>query len=386
MAKKKKTKFKDNSTKRVRIKIIGIGGGGGNIVKELSKKLNFSKTRVEFVAVNTDKQALNTLPENLKKISFGEAETKGLGTGRDVLLGKKIAEAEVEKVKTIFLDDKDLYIVIASLGGGTGTGFAPVFSKVAKELNATTIGIFTLPFNFEGKGKRKEGDKALKEAESSLNASIVIPNEKIFKLVELNTPFNEALDVVNNHLAESLQGLLNTIYSSGLINIDWADIKTTIKGTNKKAYLNTMQAKLTDDLNAFTKKLLNSDLVVYDFKESSNVLFNIEGGKKISMQELTIISEKIHDLAENAKIIFGLTQKPKLKDEIIATVLATGGIKPKKKKKPKENIEDLNVDVNRRSGIEIKKIKEEKLKKEMEEEDYFEIPTFIRNRKKNEKS
>jgi cell division GTPase FtsZ len=147
-----------------------------------------------------------------------------------------------------------------------------------------------------------------------------------------------------------------------------------------------MQAKLTDDLNAFTKKLLNSDLVVYDFKESSNVLFNIEGGKKISMQELTIISEKIHDLAENAKIIFGLTQKPKLKDEIIATVLATGGIKPKEKKKPKENIEDLNVDVNRRSGIEIKKIKEEKLKKEMEEEDYFEIPTFIRNRKKNEKS
>ncbi len=204
MAKKKKTKFKDNSTKRVRIKIIGIGGGGGNIVKELSKKLNFSKTRVEFIVVNTDKQALNTLPENLKKVSFGEAETKGLGTGRDVLLGKKIAEAEVEKVKTIFLDDKDLYIVIASLGGGTGTGFAPVFSKVAKELNATTIGIFTLPFNFEGKGKRKEGDKALKEAESSLNASIVIPNEKIFKLVELNTPFNEALDVVNNHLAESL--------------------------------------------------------------------------------------------------------------------------------------------------------------------------------------
>jgi cell division GTPase FtsZ len=115
-------------------------------------------------------------------------------------------------------------------------------------------------------------------------------------------------------------------------------------------------------------------------------LFNIEGGKKISMQELTIISEKIHDLAENAKIIFGLTQKPKSKDEIIATVLATGGIKPKEKKKPKENIEDLNVDVNRRSGIEIKKIKEEKLKKEMEEEDYFEIPTFIRNRKKNEKS
>jgi len=401
---KKVNKLKDNSTKRIKIKIIGIGGGGGNIIKELSKKLDFPSTKIDFNVVNTDVQALHVLPDNLKKISFGEGETKGLGTGRDVLLGEKIAEAEEKKIKNIFSDQKDLYILIASLGGGTGTGFIPVFSKIAKELNLTTLGIFTLPFDFEGKDRMRDSQKAIEEAQANLNAVLVMPNERIFKFAEESIPFNGALNVINDQLAKSLQGLLNTVYFSGLINIDWADIKTTIEGANQRAYLNTVQAKITDDLSAFTKDLLNNQLISYNFSESTNVLFNIEGGKNLSMQQLALISEKIHELAPDARIIFGLTQNSKLKNEIRATVLATGEVKKEEKKKQKskpkskpkkevskkkiktieddlKELEELGVEINRRNAIEIKKAEEDAIKKENEEEDIFEIPAFLRKKK-----
>lgn len=401
---KKVSKLKDNSTKRIKIKIIGIGGGGGNIIKELSKKLDFPSTKIDFNVVNTDVQALHVLPDNLKKISFGEGETKGLGTGRDVLLGEKIAEAEEKKIKNIFSDQKDLYILIASLGGGTGTGFIPVFSKIAKELNLTTLGIFTLPFDFEGKDRMRDSQKAIEEAQANLNAVLVMPNERIFKFAEESIPFNGALNVINDQLAKSLQGLLNTVYFSGLINIDWADIKTTIEGVNQRAYLNTVQAKITDDLSAFTKDLLNNQLISYNFSESTNVLFNIEGGKNLSMQQLALISEKIHELAPDARIIFGLTQNSKLKNEIRATVLATGEVKKEEKKKQKskpkskpkkevskkkiktieddlKELEELGVEINRRNAIEIKKAEEDAIKKENEEEDIFEIPAFLRKKK-----
>jgi len=392
---------KDNSTKKIKIKIIGVGGGGGNIIKELSKKLDFSSNKIDFTAINTDVQALETLPSNLKKISFGEGETKGLGTGRDVLLGKRVAEAEEKKIKNVFSDKKDLYVLVSSLGGGTGTGAIPVFSKIAKELNLTTLGIFTLPFSFEGKDRMREAQKAIEEAELNLNAVLILPNEKIFKFIKDDIPFNSALDVINDQLAKSLQGLLSTVYSSGLINIDWADIRATIEGSKQRAYLNTVQIKLTDDLNLFAKNLLSNELIDYDFTKSTNVLFNIEGGKNLSMKQLAFISEKIHELAPEAKIIFGLTQNPKLKNEIRATVLATGSnkkeekpviLKKKKEEKPAiikkkkveeelKELEDLGVEINRRNAVEIKKAEEEALKKETEEEDIFEIPAFLRKKK-----
>ncbi|MDD3032487.1 MAG: cell division protein FtsZ [Candidatus Pacebacteria bacterium] len=414
--KEKKIKLpKDNSTKRIKIKIIGIGGGGGNIIKELSKKLDFSSNKIDFTAVNTDFQALEALPSALKKIAFGENETRGLGTGRDISLGKQIAENEEKKIKNIFSDGKDLYILVSSLGGGTGTGTIPVFSKIAKEMNLPTLGIFTLPFNFEGKDKMKESQKAIDEARADLNAVLVIPNERIFKFAEENIPFNDALNIINEQLARSLQGLLNTVYSSGLINIDWADIRTTIEGENQRAYLNTVEAKLTDDLNQFTNQLLNNELVRYDFSKSNNVLFNIEGGKNLSMQQLALISEKIHELAPEARIIFGLTQSSKLKNEIKATVLATGVMKkeekkvkvkeekkeekkvvktkkvkketPKKKKTIKEveedlkDLEDLGVEINRRNAVEVKRAEEEARKKDLDEDDIFEVPAFLRKKK-----
>jgi cell division protein FtsZ len=420
MAKKqekpKKKKTEQGSTKKIRIKIVGIGGGGGNIIKELAKKLDFASNKIDFVAINTDTQALESLPKNLSKVAIGNSLTNGLGTGRDFELGREVAEQEEAKIKKVFSDSKDLYILVSSLGGGTGTGAIPVFARIAKELELTTFGIFTLPFNFEGREKQRESQKTIEKAIEDLNALLVLPNEKIFSIASEDIPFNDALDIINSQLADSLTGLLNTIYSSGLINIDWADIQTTIAGEKKKAYLNMVSTKVNDDLDEFTDKLLTNILIEYNFKDSTNVLFNIEGGKNLSMKELTKISEKIHALAPSAKIIFGLTQNPKLKNEIRATVLATGvekkeekkppvvkkekpvkkkkkvvkKVKPKPKKIVEEKtiedelkeLEDMGVEINRKNALDIQKEKQEEIKREEDEESIFEIPAFLRKKDK----
>jgi cell division protein FtsZ len=174
-----------DSSKKIRIKIIGIGGGGSNIVSELSKKLkDFSSQKVDFVAANTDTQALSSLSRNIKTFPFGQKLTRGLGTGRDVGLGERAARDDFEKLKNIFLEDKDLYIVISSLGGGTGTGSAPVFAKAASDLGLSVLGIFTLPFVFEGKKKMDAALDALEKMKENLNAYMVLPNEKIFNLAK----------------------------------------------------------------------------------------------------------------------------------------------------------------------------------------------------------
>ncbi|MCK9446259.1 cell division protein FtsZ, partial [bacterium] len=161
----------ESTGKRVKIKVIGIGGGGGNIIAELLKKLkDFSAQKIEFVALNTDNQALKSLPKTLKTISFGNKLTRGLGTGRDAEVGEKAAKEDIEKLKSLFSDDKDLYIFISSLGGGTGTGATPVLTKMAEEMGLNTLGIFTTPFSFEGKKKMDMSIKALEVIKGNLNA------------------------------------------------------------------------------------------------------------------------------------------------------------------------------------------------------------------------
>jgi len=154
--KKKNNKKQEDSARKVRIKIIGIGGGGGNIVSELSKKLkDFSSAKVDFVAANTDIQALEALNKKVKKFSFGQKLTSGLGTGRDVAIGEKAAKDDLERIKSLFTDNKDLYIIVSSLGGGTGTGASPVFAKIASQMNLMTLGIFTLPFSLKERKKQR---------------------------------------------------------------------------------------------------------------------------------------------------------------------------------------------------------------------------------------
>lgn len=395
----------DPAGKRVKIKIIGVGGGGGNIIAELLKKLkDFSAQKIEFVALNTDSQALRSLPKTLKTVPFGNKLTRGLGTGRDAEIGERAAREDLEKLKTLFSDDKDLYIFVSSLGGGTGTGATPVLTKMAEEMGLNTLGIFTTPFSFEGKKKMDMSVRALERIKDNLNAFMVLPNEKIFSLTKEEVSFSDSLNLLNDKLAEALEGLLRTVYSPGLINIDWADIRTIIEGKRKIAYLNFTKGKSNQTAEDISKNLLKNPILEYRFENADNVMFNIEASKDLSLQLLSQISEKISELAPNAKIIFGLAQNPKLKNEIRVTILATSSegekvVKAKKAKKteavpkakkkvkaakpeaPKEEKKEEDVHV-RRSALEIKEAEKKEEEAEEEEEKIFEIPAFLRKSKK----
>jgi len=403
---KKETEV-ESAGKKVKIKVIGIGGGGCNIIAELLKKLkDFSAQKIEFVALNTDNQALRSLPKTLKTISFGNKLTRGLGTGRDEEIGERAAKEDLEKLKSLFSDDKDLYIFISSLGGGTGTGATPVLTKLAEEMGLNTLGIFTTPFSFEGKKKMDMSIKALEKIKDNLNAFMVLPNEKIFSLTKEEVSFSDSLNLLNDKLAESLEGLLRTVYSPGLINIDWADIRTILEGKRKIAYLNFTKGKSNQTAEDISKNLLKNPILEYRFENADNVMFNIEASKDLSLQLLSQISEKISELAPNAKIIFGLSQNPKLKNEIRVTILATSSEEEKKSKikknlkKKEEKVvlkkvkkhkfqpekkeiikEEENIEV-RRSALEIKEAEKKAEDEEEEEEKIFEIPAFLRKSKK----
>jgi cell division protein FtsZ len=387
----------ESTMRRVKIKVIGIGGGGGNIIAELLKKLkDFSNQKVDFVAVNTDNQALKSLPRTLKTFPFGNKLTRGLGTGRDVEIGEKAAKEDIEKIRHLLNDDKDLYIIVSSLGGGTGTGATPIIAKVAEEMGLNTLGIFTTPFAFEGRKKMEISVKALEKIKESLNAFLVLPNEKIFNLTKEEVSFADSLNLLNDKLAESLEGLLRTIYSPGLINIDWADIRTILEGKKKIAYLNFVKAKSSQNAEEISKLLLKNPILDYKLDNADNVMFNVESGKELSLQLLSQVSEKISEFAPNAKIIFGLSQNPKMKNELKITILATGSepekikrtpkkVKEKKKEKTKKKVikkeikeEDVEV---RRSALDIKEAEKKEMEKEDEEEKIFEIPAFLRKTK-----
>lgn len=390
--KKEKVKEIEPNLKKIRIRIVGIGGGGGNIVSELSKRLkDFSSQKVDFVAVNTDSQALNSLPKTLKTFSFGNKLTKGLGTGRNFELGEKAAKEDAEKMKEIFSEDRDLYIFISSLGGGTGTGATPVLTKIAGDMGLSTIGIFTTPFLFEGKKKMDASLKALDLIKENVNAYMVLPNEKIFSLTKEEISFTDSLSLLNGRLSEALEGLLRTVYNPGLINIDWADIKTVIEGKKNIAYLNFAKVKTNQNIEEIAKALLKSQILEYPFENALNVMFNVEASKDLSLQMLSQISEKISELSPNAKIIFGLSQNPKFKNDIRITIFATSEEvteKPKKKVvvKPKPVIkkkveEEKEVEV-RRTALDIKEEEKIKEREEEDEEKIYEIPAFLRKNKK----
>jgi len=388
--KKEKPQNEDALVKKVKIKVIGIGGGGGNIVSELSKKLkDFSSQKIEFVAANTDNQALGVLSKNIKTFSFGQKLTRGLGAGRDFSVGEKAAKEDVEKIKNLFSDNKDLYIIVSSLGGGTGTGATPVFLKTASQTNLMTLGIFTLPFSFEGKKKMDIALNSISEMKEHLNAYMVLPNEKIFGLTKEEVSFTDSLNLLNNYLASCLEGLLRTTYSPGIINIDWADIKTIIEGKKNRAYLNVARNKGEQNLEELIKKLIKNPILDYNFENADNIMFNVEGSKDMSLQSLSLISEKISEMSPNARIIFGLTNNPKMKNEIKVTILSTGSsekkekaIKNKKKKKQEKKEEVKEEEKIRRTAIEAKEAQKKEAEKEEEDEKIFEIPTFLRKQKK----
>jgi len=312
---------------RAKIKVIGIGGGGGSIVSEIGRSLN----KATFVIADTDIRALKK-KSGIKYFWFGKEFTHGLGTGVNPEIAKTAAESEKEKIAELF-KNQDIVILIASLGGGLGSGTTQIFAKSAKSFGGITFGIFTLPFRFEGRNKSKIAQKALKELKNSLNVSITIPNERIFKIINSNTSITDAFSTVNKNLIESLESLIDLIYNPGLINIDFADLRTVLNGDGDSAFLNTVQASGKDRVKETVEKILINPLYQKNNFIAEKILFNISGGTNLNMFEVEKISESIAELNPKAKIIFGISKNVKAKNKIKTTILITGPSKTTKLKK-----------------------------------------------------
>jgi len=339
---------KGESLHKTKIRVIGIGGGGGFIVSEITSRIK----KASFVVANTDLQALKKSDKRARLFQFGQELTYGLGTGMNSELGKIAAQQEKEKIKKL-LEGQDLCILVACLGGGTGSGAAPIFAKISRDLGNLTYGIFTLPFKFEGEKKAQIARESLKKIKPNLNAFSVIPNERIFQIIDKETPLRAALSVINKSLAESLEGLIEMIYDPGLINIDFADLKTIFEGRGRITYLNTVEVSGSDKSEEAIKKVVSNPLYPYTIRGAKGVLFNIAGEKNLGLNKISQISKTISDLANSeARIIFGISQLPflsiggggrnkKYRDKIKITLLATGcGAKifPPKPRKPRKGL------------------------------------------------
>jgi len=330
---------KVSTLKRTKIRVIGIGGGGGNIVSELAQGVK----RASFFAANTDLQALREISRKVERFPFGQGFTRGLGTGMNLELGETAGQNEKERIKKI-LQGQDLVILIACLGGGTGSGAASIFAKISKSLGNLTYGIFTLPFKFEGERKMEIAKVALKNLRSKLNSITILPNERIFQIVDKTTPLKAALSSINKNLATALAGLIGTIYQPGLINIDFADLRTVLQGQGRLAYLNTISLpKKEGTAKDAVEKALVSPLYPYGINGAKGILFNIIGEKGISLEEVNQISKTISEKVNpEARIVFGIQPLSSGKGTgvIKTTVFATGCVTkafsdkaPKKKSK-----------------------------------------------------
>ena len=355
-----KTNKEPDGVKKTKIRVIGIGGGAGNIVSEIASRLKSGSQprNLSFVVANTDLQALRATKRNTIRFQFGENFTRGLGAGMNVELAEEAAQTEKEKIKKLFLG-QDLCILVASLGGGTGSGAGPIFAKIAKSMGIITLGVFTLPFKFEGERKLEIARDALLKLKPNLNAISILPNERIFQIIDKSTPLKEAFSSINKSLAESLQGLIEMIYLPGLINIDFADLRAILQGKGRLAFLNAVEVEGANRLAEATKSVLASPLYPYTIKGAKGVLFNIAGERGLSLSEVSQISKTISELVNpEAKIIFGISENKKYQDKIKVTLLAIGcstKIFSEEAKKPKTSASKKK----RRQKRKIKKVVEE---------------------------
>ena len=301
------------------IKVIGVGGGGNNAVNRM---IEHGVQGVEFIAVNTDAQALN-LSKAEVKMQIGGKLTRGLGAGANPEVGKKAAEESKEQLEEV-LKGADMVFVTAGMGGGTGTGAAPVIAQIARDLGALTVGVVTRPFSFEGKkrsGQAAGGIQAMKEGVDTL---IVIPNDRLLEIVDKNTPMLEAFREADNVLRQGVQGISDLIATPGLINLDFADVKTIM--SNKGSALMGIGVATGENRAAeAAKKAVSSPLLETSIDGAQGVLMNITGGTNLSLYEVQEAADIVASASDQeVNMIFGSVINENLKEEIVVTVIATG--------------------------------------------------------------
>jgi cell division protein FtsZ len=301
------------------IRVVGIGGGGNNAVNRMIRS---EMMGVEFIGVNTDAQAL-LQSDAPHKIRIGDKITRGLGAGGDASIGQRAAEEDAEKLEEA-LRDSDMVFITAGLGGGTGSGAAPVIAEIAKGLGALTIGVVTKPFSFEGAKRRLVAEKASDLLRQKVDTLIVIPNDRLKDVVTKNTSILDAFKVVDDVLRQGVQGISDIITMPGLINLDFADVRTIMKDAGT-ALMGIGRAAGENRAVEAARQAISSPLLEVSITGAQGILFNVCGSANLGLFEVTEAAEEIRAAADQeANIIFGTSFDERLGDEVLITVIATG--------------------------------------------------------------
>jgi len=303
-----------------KIKVLGVGGGGSNAINSMISASQIHG--VEFVAVNTDAQALLTNQADTK-LQIGENLTRGLGSGSDPEMGKQAAEESREKIKNMLLDT-DMVFITAGMGGGTGTGASPVIAEVSKEAGALTVAVVTKPFAFEGTRRMVTADEGIEELREKVDTLIIIPNQRLLDVVDKKMPLTEAFKVVDSVLGQGVQGISDLITVPGLINVDFADVRSIMTDAGS-ALMGIGVGVGENRATSAARTAIASPLLEVSIEGARGILFNITGGADLTMDEVNQASSIISQSADaDANIIFGTNIDPELGDQIKITVIATG--------------------------------------------------------------
>jgi cell division protein FtsZ len=371
--------FDTNLDHLAKIKVIGVGGGGNNAVNRM---IEHGVQGVDFLTVNTDAQALK-LSRAEVTMQIGGKLTRGLGAGANPEVGKKAAEESREQIEEL-LKGADMVFVTAGMGGGTGTGAAPVIAEVAREIGALTVGVVTRPFTFEGRKRATQAATGIQALKDNVDTLIVIPNDRLLEIVDKNTPMLEAFREADNVLRQGVQGISDLIATPGLINLDFADVKT-IMANKGSALMGIGVATGENRATDAAKKAISSPLLESSIEGAKGVLMNITGGMNLSLYEVQEAADIVASASDpDVNIIFGSVINENLKDEIIVTVIATGFddnalLEPKPFTRPGLN----NQQQPSHYGANRETVKEENNDSRFSnsnQQDDLDVPAFLRNR------
>lgn len=371
--------FEVNEQSTAQIKVIGVGGGGSNAVNRM---IDAGLKGVSFIAINTDKQALVGSKAEAK-LQIGEKLTKGLGAGANPEVGQKAAEENLDDLSK-FISGSDMVFITAGMGGGTGTGAAPIIAKAAKDQGILTVGVVTKPFTFEGKKRREHADLGIKFLKKYVDSLVVVPNDKLLQIAEKNTSMLEAFGMADEVLKQGVQGISDLIAEAGLINLDFADVKTVMSDRGI-AHMGVGRGTGDSRVSDAVKAAIESPLLETSINGAKAILLNIMGGYDLGMLEVNEAADQIEKAADkDAIVIFGASVKEEMKDEIIITVIATGfEDRPTDIISPSKDKAEAHAD-----GLEDEVLEEMKEKMEAENSapessfSAFDIPSFLSKDKK----
>jgi cell division protein FtsZ len=312
--------FGEEKRRNANIKVVGIGGGGGNAVNTM---ISAGLKGVEFIAANTDLQALEkSFAHN--KVQIGTQLTRGLGAGANPTVGKQAAQEDIDGIKDA-ITGADMVFITCGLGGGTGTGAAPVVAQLAKEQGALTVAVVTKPFVFEGRQRMKQAERGLEELKGCVDTIITIPNQRLLGVIDKRTPFKQAFSIVDDVLRQAVQGISDVIMMNGYINLDFADVKTVMSSMGRAVMGTGVATGESRAVEAAQKAISSPLLEEGTIDGAKGVLINITGGSDLTMTEVIEASTIIQEAADpEANIIFGSVIDESLVDEVCVTVIATG--------------------------------------------------------------